>query len=192
MRDVLNLLEEEIPHLRRYARYLTRNIDSADDLVQDALVNAISNASKWQPGTNLRAWLFVILRNSFISDVRRSSRNRTTGDFDLATSALGVPANQENAYYLTQLAKVFEHLPAEHQEVLLFIVVEGMSYEETSILLDVPLGTVRSRLSRARASLRLAMDGGIEQQSPSDKQGSGLNREAEVRRDRNSGRQVAE
>ena len=161
MNDLLDLLEAEIPHLRRYARYLTRNVDSADDLVQDALVNAISNLSKWQRGTNLRAWLFVIMRNSFISDARRAGRNPAKENFDFATSALGVPANQETAYYLSQLARVFDHLPAEHQEVLSIVVVEGMSYEEAAIVLDVPLGTVRSRLSRARSSLRQAMDGGF-------------------------------
>lgn len=159
MSDTIDLIEAEIPHLRRYARYLTRDLDRADDVVQDALVRAIANVAKWQPGTNMRAWLFVIVRNTFINERRRSSRNIADGDFEAATLALGVPANQENAFYLTELARVFENLPSDHQEVLLFVVVEGMTYEEAAEILEVPLGTVRSRLSRARDALRKSLDG---------------------------------
>ncbi|HKK31757.1 MAG TPA: sigma-70 family RNA polymerase sigma factor [Alphaproteobacteria bacterium] len=159
MDDVLTLIEDEIPHLRRYARYLARDANLADDLVQDALVRAIASRDSWRQGTNMRAWLFVILRNTFINDCRRARRSPLTADAESAGGMLSVPGNQESACLLGELAEAFDSLPKDHQEVLVVVVMEGMTYEDAASVLKVPVGTIRSRLARARLALRKAVDG---------------------------------
>ena len=149
----------ELPYLRRFARALTSGSRSADDLVHDCVVNALKNADKFEPGTNLRAWLFTILRNCFISEIRRD-RNRADSVAmpDWAISGVA-PANQEDTLMLCRLRDELSALPNDQRTVLLLVVLEGMSYEETAEVLKIPVGTVRSRLSRARHALRRAMDG---------------------------------
>lgn len=149
----------ELPYLRRFARALTSGSRSADDLVHDCVVNALKNADKFQPGTNLRAWLFTILRNCFISEIRRD-RNRadTVAMPDWALGGVA-PANQEDSLMLCRLREQLSTLPTDQRTVLLLVVLDGMSYEETAAMLEIPVGTVRSRLSRARHALRRAMDG---------------------------------
>jgi RNA polymerase sigma-70 factor (ECF subfamily) len=149
----------ELPYLRRFARALTSGSRSADDLVHDCVVNALKNADKFEPGTNLRAWLFTILRNCFISEIRRD-RNRADSVAmpDWAMSGVA-PANQEDTLMLCRLRDELSALPNDQRTVLLLVVLEGMSYEETAETLKIPVGTVRSRLSRARHALRRAMDG---------------------------------
>jgi RNA polymerase sigma-70 factor (ECF subfamily) len=149
----------ELPYLRRFARALTSGSRSADDLVHDCVVNALKNAEKFEPGTNLRAWLFTILRNCFISDIRRD-RNRadTVAMPDWAMGGVA-PASQEDSLMLCRLREELGVLPADQRTVLMLVVLEGMSYEETAEMLQIPVGTVRSRLSRARHALRRAMDG---------------------------------
>ena len=156
MSDLHNLIEAEIPHLRRYARFLTHDVADADDLVQQCLVRAIERLHQWRVGTNMRAWLFTILRNQFISDVRRESRRRELEE----EGDLGPPEPeaqaQEGALELEEVREAFETLGAAHREILVLIAIEGFQYEEAAVLLDVPVGTVRSRLFRARALLRQA------------------------------------
>jgi RNA polymerase sigma-70 factor (ECF subfamily) len=149
----------ELPYLRRFARALTSGSRSADDLVHDCVVNALKNADKFEPGTNLRAWLFTILRNCFISEIRRD-RNRADSVAmpDWAMSGVA-PANQEDTLMLCRLRDELSALPNDQRTVLLLVVLEGMSYEETAEMLKIPVGTVRSRLSRARHALRRSMDG---------------------------------
>lgn len=159
MDDLLPLIEAEIPTLRRYARYLTRNVDDADDLVQDCLVRAVSNLEKWQRGTNLRAWLFVILRNLYINDLRRSKRWAPVSETSLEYLDGGVSGNQEARHELWQLQKAFDALSVEHREILCLVTIDGFGYEEASRILNVPVGTVRSRLSRARATLKASAEG---------------------------------
>lgn len=159
MENFQTLLTDEIPHLRRYSRFLVRNIDWADDLVQETLVRAIANAGQWEQGTNLRAWLFVILRNAFFNEMRKQKSRPTVPDSDAALALIGIPANQEPAYVLSEMADAFLTLPEDHREVLVVVVMEGLSYEAAAEILDVPIGTVRSRLSRARASLAKMLDG---------------------------------
>lgn len=158
MQDVVNEIEQEIPRLRRYARYLARDVDQADDLVQDCLTRAIAKIDSWQPGTNLRAWLFVILRNAYISEVRRSSRmpfgtSDAEDDFRLVVSG-----GQEASLELLEVREALDSLSIEHREVLHLVAVEGLKYEEAAEILEVPVGTVRSRLSRARSALRVRLE----------------------------------
>lgn len=156
--DPLSLLEDEIPRLRRYARYLTRDVVYADDLVQECLVRAVANIDSWQPGTNLRAWLLVILKNAFRNDLRRKKREQTVST-DLPDGfGPSVAAGQEARMALLEVRDAFLDLSEEHREILLLVAVEGLQYEEAAIILDVPIGTVRSRLARARQALRQATD----------------------------------
>lgn len=159
MDEPLTQVEPEIPRLRRYARYLTRDADQADDLVQEALARAIAKIHTWRPGTNLRAWLFVILRNAYISEVRRQSR----APFDEAVAedhpGLAVSGGYESRLAFVELHEAFEALSVEHREVVHLIAVEGLKYDEAAEILEIPVGTVRSRLSRARTALRLRLEG---------------------------------
>jgi RNA polymerase sigma-70 factor (ECF subfamily) len=157
MADKLKLIEAEIPRLRRYARYLVRDVDRADDLVQECLTRAVAKIDSWTEGTNLRAWLFVILKNCHINEVRHYQRMVTDGDLDGEHRALTVAANQDAHIELGEVRDAFLNLSREHREVLLMIAIEGLAYEEAAVILDVPLGTIRSRLSRARQALRDAL-----------------------------------
>jgi RNA polymerase sigma-70 factor (ECF subfamily) len=162
MNTVLQQIEQEIPRLRRYARYLRREPDHADDLVQECLSRAIAKIDTWQPGTNLRAWLFVILRNCHINEIRREQRIVSIDDESPASGlTLTVPGSQETRVALAEVRNAYLSLSEEHREVLLLVAIEGLQYEEASAILDVPLGTVRSRLSRARQALRQALDAGL-------------------------------
>lgn len=157
--DRIEQLEEHIPHLTRYARHLTKNFEQANDMVQDCLVRAIENIDKWQPGTNMRAWLVVILRNNFFNHCRRARREREI-KFDPGFRAQNfTPAAQDDTLSLNELSSAFGDLSVEHREVIHLIVLDGMSYEEAAELLDINIGTVKSRLSRARRDLRNRLDG---------------------------------
>ena len=160
MRETLQLIEAEIPHLRRYARYIRREFDQADDLVQECLARAIAKIDTWQPGTNLRAWLFAILRNCHIDEVRRSRRMVSVDDSVAAAPSLSTPPDQETRVALSEVRSAFLALSEEHREVLLLVVIEGLPYEEAAAILGTPVGTVRSRLSRARRALRQAFASG--------------------------------
>lgn len=159
MDDLIPLIEAEIPRLRRFARYLARDIDRADDLVQDALVRAISNLDKWQRGTNLRSWLFVILRNIYINSLRKQRSAPPAAELREDDQALGIAGGQEAHQAMREMEHAFHRLSEEHREVLLLVAVEGLEYEEAANVLDVPIGTVRSRLSRARTTLRDLLQG---------------------------------
>ena len=148
------LLEQEIPRLRRYARALTHSVGRADDLVQDTLVRAIAKHHLWQPGTNLRAWLFTLMHNQNVNFVRRSVREGTAvelGDAWPVPTAVSDPAWRLS---LRDLDRALAHLPEQQRQVLFLIGLEGFPYEDAATILDVPVGTIRSRLSRARGSLR--------------------------------------
>lgn len=158
-RTTLQALEAEIPRLRRFARYLVNDADYADDLVQECLVRAIDKIESWRPGTNLRAWLFVILRNVFRNDIRKSGREVSVEEHSDHDTTVAVPAAQDARMALLEVRDAFQQLNREHREVLLLVAVEGLTYEEASTVLDVPVGTVRSRLSRARSTLHDLLEG---------------------------------
>jgi RNA polymerase sigma-70 factor, ECF subfamily len=151
-------LEQEIPRLRRYARALARDAARADDLVQSCLARALAKSHLWQPGTDLRAWLFTILHNQHVNDVRRAVREGINIPVDDVAPILTVPSTQGSALRLRDLDRALARLPEEQRQVLLLVGLEGMRYEEVATLLNVPVGTVRSRLSRGRDMLRHLMD----------------------------------
>jgi RNA polymerase sigma-70 factor (ECF subfamily) len=146
--DFAQLIEAEIPRLRRYARALTRDASSADDLVQSCLVRAIGKEHLWQPGTDLRAWLFTILHNQHVNDIRRSVREGFCVPVEEVAPILTVSPNA--------LASL--QLRDEQRKVILLVGLEGMSYQKVAAILRVPIGTVRSRLSRGRGMLRRRMN----------------------------------
>jgi RNA polymerase sigma-70 factor (ECF subfamily) len=147
-----------IPRLRRYALLLTRNQARADDLVQDTLARAWDKRRLWQAGSNLRAWLFTIMHNLHVNQCALARREAGTVslDSDESGAALAVadPSNQLDRVELHELVQQVGRLPAEQREVLLMAAVEGMGYKEIAAALDIPIGTVMSRLSRARDKLR--------------------------------------
>jgi len=152
----------ELPQLRRYALFLAKDKALADDLVQDCVARAIDRGDQFQPGTNFRAWLFTILRSVFLNH-KRSVSNRPFEPEDAATSShLSVRPGQETRIEVRELERALSKLSGAHRDILLLVVVEGFSYEEAAGILGVPLGTVRSRLARARQDLHhhLASDGG--------------------------------
>jgi RNA polymerase sigma-70 factor, ECF subfamily len=152
-------IEQLIPNLRRYARALVRDPDLADDLVQDCLERAISRFHHFRPGTNLRGWLFTILLNIVRSHTRSAKwRNQALPLDDLNCRAT-VPGSQEVSLTMRDLQRAFDQLAPSFREVIMIVAVEGLSYEEAAGIIGTPVGTVRSRLSRARSQLREALEG---------------------------------
>jgi RNA polymerase sigma-70 factor (ECF subfamily) len=158
MNDFARLLQNEIPRLRRYARALARDAARADDLVQSCLVRAIAKEHLWEPGTDLRAWLFTILHNQNVSEIRRSVREGVVVAVEDVASVLTVAPRAGASLQLRDLERAIRLLPDEQRQVILLVGLEGMRYEEVAAVLDIPIGTVRSRLSRGREMLRRLMD----------------------------------
>lgn len=156
MESFHKLLEPEIPRLRRYARALTRDVTAADDLVQDCLARALHKQHLWKPDTDLRAWLFTILHNQYVNQVRRATREG---------NAVGVsehlPAYDETdaSLGISDIEVAMNLLPTDMREVIELCGLEDLPYEYAAIVLGVPVGTVRSRLSRGRELLKLLLDG---------------------------------
>ena len=157
MSNIAQLLEPQIPRLRRYARTLTKDVSRADDLVQSCLVRALAKEHLWEPGTDLRAWLFTILHNQHVNDVRRLVREGIVVSIDDVTSRLSASPTVEASLDLSDVEQAIASLPRDQREVILLAGREGMRYEEMAEALGVPVGTVRSRLSRARSRLRELM-----------------------------------
>lgn len=153
MNDFLDQLETCVPALRRYARALTRNADLADDLVQDCLERAISRRGLFRPTGPVRAWLFTILLNLHRNALRNSHRRGETVDIDMVPE-LSTPAAQPGHIALAELARAIDTLPPEQKEALLLVTLEGIPYAEAAGIIGIPLGTLMSRLGRARAALR--------------------------------------
>jgi RNA polymerase sigma-70 factor, ECF subfamily len=165
MSDFHRRLEEQIPRLRRYARALTRDASRADDLVQDTLLRALAKQHLWQEGTNLRAWLFTLMHNQHVNDVRRS--NRDGGNVDVNEMAAVLVANTDPtaSRKLRELERGLALLPMEQREAILLVGLEGLRYDEAAAIAGVPIGTIRSRLSRGREALRQILD--IDEEVPS-------------------------
>lgn len=154
MADTYREIEAEIPRLRRYARALTRDAAAADDLVQDCLARALGKLDLWQNGTDLRAWLFTILHNQYVNHVRRSVREGAAVGLSEGEPLLTREPQQGRRLELRELERAIAALPAEQRAVILLVGLEGMRYEEVAVVLKVPVGTIRSRLSRGRDALR--------------------------------------
>lgn len=153
------LMEPLIPALRRYAWALCRDQHAADDLVQDCLERALSSWALRRPEGMLRSWLFAILHDGFISDRRRLARRGVHASLDDPGADLPVPAAQDRALGLQDVLAALDALPDEQRSVLLLVGVEELSYDEAARVLDIPVGTVMSRLSRGRERLRRVMAG---------------------------------
>src|SRR5919109_3381544 len=150
-------IEHLIPRLRRYARVLTRDVVAADDLVQDCLTRALGKIHLWEEGTDLRAWLFTILHHQHISLLRRDARQRASIELQKGDPRPALSPNQPARLELLDVERAIAKLPEEQRSVILLVGLEGMQYEEVAEVLDVPVGTVRSRLSRGRDALRRLM-----------------------------------
>ena len=159
MNDSVNLIGQYIPRLRRYARALTRDRARADDLVQDTLERALRKIHLWEPGSDLRAWLFMIMHNVFINQLRANSASPNVG-FDDEAALPPVRATQSDRLEVRDLQLALMRVSEEQREVLLLVGLEQMTYEETAGVLGIPIGTVMSRLSRARERLRALLAGG--------------------------------
>jgi RNA polymerase sigma-70 factor (ECF subfamily) len=153
MRDFNDELVDQIPFLRRYAFALTSARSSADDLVQDTLERALRRQRKFQRGTNLRAWIFTIMHNIFIDQVRRRARRPEAAPIEGLQLACPSSSAGPGVVELGELQRAISRLPYHNREVLLLVGLEGLSYEEVAGVLDVPVGTVKSRLFRARQAL---------------------------------------
>lgn len=158
MPDFLDEVETCVPALRRYARALTRDADRADDLVQDCLERAIRKRSLWRPTGPLRAWLFRILLNVYRNDLRRDRRTPMSIPIDTMASEPPSPADQPGRLALADTARALDRLTAEQREALLLVALEGLSYAEAASVLEIPLGTLMSRIARAREALRALLE----------------------------------
>ena len=154
MADPYREVKAEIAGLRRYARALTRDLVEADDLVQDCLTRALGKLHLWQQGTDLRAWLFTILHNQYINHVRRTAREGAAIGLSEREPLLARAPQQGSRLELRDLERAIAKLPSTQRSVILLVGLEGMSYGEVAAVLDVPVGTIRSRVSRGREALR--------------------------------------
>lgn len=141
-----------LPNLRAFARSLCGNAAQADDLVQEALVKAWKGRASFEPGSNLKAWIFTILRNAFISECRKRSRE-VQDEGDVLTGNLKVNGEQSGHMDMLDLAKALDRLPVDQKEAVLLISAEGFSYEEAANMCGCAVGTMKSRVNRARAKL---------------------------------------
>ena len=152
-------LTDVVPHLRAFARGLCGRPDMADDLVQETLLKAWAAQDRFEPGTSMRAWTFVILRNAYLTDMRR---NRFRADYDdtVAERILVAPAGQESPLHLSDLHRALLTLPPERREALLLVGAGGFSYEEAAEICQCAVGTIKSRVGRARATLSAMIEEG--------------------------------
>lgn len=141
-----------IPHLRAFGRSLSGSRDLADDLVQETLLKAWNARRRFQAGTNMRAWTFIILRNVFLSQMRR---NRFRGEWDdlVADRVLAAPASQDRNVELADLHRAMQQLPPAQREALVLIGAGGFAYEEAAEICGVAVGTIKSRVARGRTAL---------------------------------------
>ncbi|MBC9178374.1 sigma-70 family RNA polymerase sigma factor [Pseudoroseomonas ludipueritiae] len=140
-----------LPDLRAFARFLARDAALADDLVQEAVLRALRAETQWVPGTSLRAWVFHILRNVFLEQMRRRGTERRALERLPDPGESGVP--QEDHGELEDLGRALQTLPLPQREALILVGAHGLSHEEAAIICAVPVGTVKARVSRARAAL---------------------------------------
>src|SRR5207248_11504089 len=142
--DIYQSIEAEIPRLRRYARALARDVAAADDLVQDCLARALGKLHLWQDGTDLRAWLFTILHNQYVNQVRRSVREGAAVGLSETEQLLTRAPHQGKRRELRDLDRAIRKLPEEHRSVIVLLALEGMRYDEVAEVVGVPVRPARS------------------------------------------------
>ncbi|MGQ0661182.1 sigma-70 family RNA polymerase sigma factor [Sphingosinicella sp.] len=152
-------LAQVIPHLRAFGRSLSGSRDLADDLVQETLLKAWAARKRFQAGTNMRAWTFIILRNLFLSQMRRA---RFKGEWDELTASkiLAAPANQDKQIELADMHRALMHLPQPQREALILVGAGGFAYEEAAQICDCAVGTIKSRVARGRVALEALLVSG--------------------------------
>ena len=157
--DFRDQLGAVIPHLRAFGRSLSGNRDTADDLVQETLLKAWAARARFHAGTSMRAWTFTILRNLFLSQMRRA---RFKGDWDDLTAerSLAAPASQDGSVNLSDMQRALMLLPQNQREALILVGAGGFAYEEAADICGVAVGTIKSRVARGRVALEEIMSGG--------------------------------
>ncbi len=152
-------LQKVIPHLRAFGRGLCGNRDTTDDLVQETMLKAWTARSRFQAGTNFKAWAFTILRNLYFSQTRRK---RFVGEWNdlVADRVLAAPASQDKTVELRDLMRALQQISSDQREAIILVAAAGMSYEEVAEVTGVMLGTVKSRVSRARLALETLINEG--------------------------------
>src|SRR5918997_3160901 len=153
-------LGQVIPHLRAFGRSLSGSRDLADDLVQETLLKAWAARKRFQAGTNMRAWTFIILRNLFLSQMRRA---RSKGEWDdfTASKLLAAPAGQDRQVELADLQRGLLQLPQAQREALILVGAGGFAYEEAAAICNCAVGTIKSRVARGRAALETILSEGL-------------------------------
>lgn len=159
-RDILAAL----PHLRAFAHLLARDHAMAEDLVQDTIVRALTYRHQFQPGTNLRGWLTIILRNRYFNEIRRRSRKAEL-HVELEWGIGSTSGGQEESLEVRDFKRAFASLPAAQREALLLVGASGVSYEEAAQITNCAVGTIKSRVSRARMQLQQLLDGAVPKRS---------------------------
>lgn len=155
-----------LPHLRAFARGLCGRPDMADDLVQETAIKAWAAMDRFTPGTNMRAWTFAILRNHYLSELRRN-RRQVDYDPDVAERILFMEADQEAPLHLSDMEGALQKLSPERREALLLVGASGFTYEQAARICDCATGTMKSRVARARAELAAMLDPGKEAEAVS-------------------------
>ena len=150
-------LVDHLPALRAFARSLARDRTAADDLVQDTILKAWSNMDKFKPGTNLRAWLFTILRNTFYSNARKAKWEVEDAD-GVKAGQLKQKPTQDSAIEFNEFKQAFSRLPDDQREALILVGASGFSYEEAATMCDCAIGTMKSRVNRGRRKLAELME----------------------------------
>lgn len=148
-----NQLIHEMPHLRRFALRLCKAPAQADDLLQSTLLRAIEKRELFQSGTDVFKWTSKIMFNLFVSEYRRRTKFETRYDPETFMNTESVEANQDTLMALSEVETAMKQLSDDHRDVLVMVCIQGMQYQEVADIMDVPLGTIRSRLSRAREQL---------------------------------------
>ncbi len=151
---------QHLPHLRAFARTLTGNRERADDLVQDTIIRALNAEQQFIAGTNLKAWMMTILRNHYINGLRR---HRLEGDSleQVPESVFATAAVQDDKIEFQEVSAALQKMSPEHREVIILISATGLSYEETAEICGCAVGTIKSRLNRARSELKKLVDGEV-------------------------------
>jgi RNA polymerase sigma-70 factor (ECF subfamily) len=151
-------IEALLPRLTRFARVLTRDVVAADDLVQDCVARALVKIHLWEPGTDLRAWLFAILHSQHVNTLRRDARHRAGIDRMKAQRASSSLPDQHSRLELRDVERALAHLPESQRSLILLVGLQGMGYQDAASAANIPLGTVRSRVGRGRETLRWLTD----------------------------------
>lgn len=160
MEDVRWLMAGEIPRLRRYALILTRNDHEADDLVQDCLERAIRKQHQWRKHGSIRSWLYRILFSVFINQRKRQRKHEGAVSLDVVPVQACVEPSQEDRIACLEIGEALARLPDEQRAAIALTVIEGFSYDEAAEMMNIPIGTLRSRLFRGRETLRQLYDEG--------------------------------